>query len=364
MPMTVQPSFRSSTGPLYQGVYEHLRQRIFDGELPPRARVETEQALARRHGVSVGTVRKAQELLVHEGLLIKRQGRGCFVAPDATATRRVLWVCGVDLFGGDISPYFLHFLHYCRAHAERAGIRIEPVWLSNDRPEDADPYCTPASTRQHLGYLFVGCEYPKHRMLRYAVQAELPHVHVDGDEPRPNRLVLDRSQGIRLGVEHLLERGCSRIAVITQDKEKMRHALDQAIAPYRDRVEPMLTPSYERMSSYEHAGYRLMAERIAREAVPSGLLIVDDIVARGVTRALLEHGPTGGAHPAVAVCCGMQEAVPLGLPVTYLVHDVEAEAQQAIHMLQQQLESRQGAAEPFISTFSIQSRQEALAGVI
>jgi GntR family transcriptional regulator len=47
----------------------------------------SENELARRYGVAVGTARKALETLVNEGLLVRQRGRGTFVRrPDFTSS--------------------------------------------------------------------------------------------------------------------------------------------------------------------------------------------------------------------------------------------------------------------------------------
>lgn len=72
MPGTAQPLYREVkrrlADALHQGVWRHGQV------LPP------EPALARRFGASVGTLRRAVGELVTEGILVRRQGSGTFVA--------------------------------------------------------------------------------------------------------------------------------------------------------------------------------------------------------------------------------------------------------------------------------------------
>jgi len=56
-----------------------LRARITQGEWPPGAALPAEAALAKEHGVALGTLRQALALLVDQGLLERRHGRGTFV---------------------------------------------------------------------------------------------------------------------------------------------------------------------------------------------------------------------------------------------------------------------------------------------
>ena len=66
--------------PLYRQVRERLLRRLAEGAWPAGAMLPSEQVLAAELGVSQGTVRKALDALVGENLLVRRQGRGTFVA--------------------------------------------------------------------------------------------------------------------------------------------------------------------------------------------------------------------------------------------------------------------------------------------
>jgi len=56
-----------------------LRARITHGEWVPGTALPAEVALAREHGVALGTMRQALALLVSEGMLERKHGRGTYV---------------------------------------------------------------------------------------------------------------------------------------------------------------------------------------------------------------------------------------------------------------------------------------------
>jgi len=66
--------------PLYRQVRERLLRRLATGAWPAGGMLPSEPALAAELGVSQGTVRKALDALTAENLLVRRQGRGTFVA--------------------------------------------------------------------------------------------------------------------------------------------------------------------------------------------------------------------------------------------------------------------------------------------
>ena len=66
--------------PLYVQVRELMIGRMIQGVWKPGAVLPSEVQLAEEFGVSQGTVRKALDALAAENLVIRRQGRGTFVA--------------------------------------------------------------------------------------------------------------------------------------------------------------------------------------------------------------------------------------------------------------------------------------------
>lgn len=81
MPDPFAPITPEAAGmPLYRAVKRALLQAIEDGGLQPGAALPSEAALARSFGVAIGTLRQAVGELVAEHLLVRRQGRGTFVA--------------------------------------------------------------------------------------------------------------------------------------------------------------------------------------------------------------------------------------------------------------------------------------------
>jgi GntR family transcriptional regulator len=71
--------------PLYRAVKRALLRAIEDGALPPGAALPAEGPLAGGFSVSVGTLRHAVDELVAEHILVRRQGRGTFVATHSEA---------------------------------------------------------------------------------------------------------------------------------------------------------------------------------------------------------------------------------------------------------------------------------------
>jgi GntR family transcriptional regulator len=79
MSAVVTPSF----SPLYQQIKSLLVQGLQSGEWLPGQAIPSEIELAGRFKVSQGTVRKAIDEMATENMLVRRQGKGTFVATHA-----------------------------------------------------------------------------------------------------------------------------------------------------------------------------------------------------------------------------------------------------------------------------------------
>jgi len=113
---------KGSQNPLYQQLMRRLKNDVVAGVYPAGARIPSEQALCDIYGVSRVTVRKAMLDLVQEGLLVRRQGKGTFVA-DARLTR--------DL------QHITSFTQACRDMGRQASSRVVDCKRESARPEDA-----------------------------------------------------------------------------------------------------------------------------------------------------------------------------------------------------------------------------------
>ncbi|HWI15171.1 MAG TPA: GntR family transcriptional regulator [Burkholderiales bacterium] len=75
-PVPGTPAF----SPLYQQIKGLILERLQSGEWKPGEAIPSEMELAARFRVSQGTVRKAIDELAAENLVVRRQGKGTFVA--------------------------------------------------------------------------------------------------------------------------------------------------------------------------------------------------------------------------------------------------------------------------------------------
>lgn len=86
----------------YAALAAALRARIVAGEWPPGSTMPAEQTLAAEHGVALGTLRRALDLLAEQGLIERLHGRGTFVRQGLSGTTPMLRFFRFGQAGGEV----------------------------------------------------------------------------------------------------------------------------------------------------------------------------------------------------------------------------------------------------------------------
>ena len=114
---------KKSQSPLYQQLMLRLKNDIIAGVYPAGARIPSEQLLCETYGVSRVTVRKAMLDLVQEGMLVRRQGKGTFVADERLQR---------DL------AHITSFTNACAATGHTAATRVIEIKRAPAHAEDVE----------------------------------------------------------------------------------------------------------------------------------------------------------------------------------------------------------------------------------
>jgi GntR family transcriptional regulator len=112
----VVPASSPTFSPLYQQIKALITQGLESGEWKPGEMIPSEVELAARYKVSQGTVRKAIDELAADNLLVRRQGKGTFVAThnEDRVQFRFLRLLPED---GDLHPHVSRLLECRRLRA-------------------------------------------------------------------------------------------------------------------------------------------------------------------------------------------------------------------------------------------------------
>lgn len=105
MPSSATPSFL----PLYEQIKSLITNCLVSGEWKPGEAIPSEMELAIRYGVSQGTVRKAIDALAAEFIVVRRQGKGTFVATHTAPSQQY------------------RFLHVRRDERNHVGAVVHPT---------------------------------------------------------------------------------------------------------------------------------------------------------------------------------------------------------------------------------------------
>jgi GntR family transcriptional regulator len=97
---TATPSFQ----PLYEQIKTLITKSLVAGEWKPGESIPSEMELATRFGVSQGTVRKAIDALAAEFIVVRRQGKGTFVATHTAPSQQYRFLRIRDDSGEVIHP--------------------------------------------------------------------------------------------------------------------------------------------------------------------------------------------------------------------------------------------------------------------
>jgi GntR family transcriptional regulator len=132
--------------PKYNQLASILRQKIEDGEWPPRTPIPSERQLEVLYNISRTTIREAIDHLARQGYLYREHGRGTFVSPQKLQKGLMeLTSFSEDLLKRGITPgQVIRELEWVEAPAKIAQkleippgtkvLRIERVRLGNDVP--------------------------------------------------------------------------------------------------------------------------------------------------------------------------------------------------------------------------------------
>ncbi|HIE38520.1 MAG TPA: GntR family transcriptional regulator [Anaerolineales bacterium] len=164
-------TLRLDRRPLYAQAHDRLLALIQDGGLEAGDRLPSEATLADQLGISRATLREALRLLEEEGVIVRRQGIGTFVASDhhlESGLERLESVLALAARQGmetRVQDLSVDVVTVDRAVAERLGMdrdspvtRVRRTILVEDRPvaflEDLVP--TRWLTPDALGIAFTG----------------------------------------------------------------------------------------------------------------------------------------------------------------------------------------------------------------
>ena len=277
--------------PLYRQMSGILRREIEQQGLVPGTRLPSEKDLAKRFGVSLITVRGCVTELVQEGILVRRQGRGTFVAsrkpkdtslimaivPDLTDYFYAKVVSGVQEVVAEAGYELITDNSHNQAQVERALLdraaarSVEGLVIVTGRASFAN------------GVLVSS------RLFTPVVVVDSYHPSVEADFFYTNDVI-----GSYEATRHLIESGYRRIGHLGGGKghflgELRLHGYRRAMREAGITVAPdWIVECGETCET----GHRAMGTLLRKHGDLDAVFAYNDLVAIGAMRALAEAGRT------------------------------------------------------------------------
>lgn len=220
---------RGRRGRAYQVVSEDLRQAIARNEYPT-GRLPTERVLSIRHSVSLGTLRKALDVLEGEGVITRRQGSGTYInrpssTPSLIGSRRTHLLCYLSGTGTEsyIGNFFNRLMVAVQSEVERTGYATVVAGARDGKvpmpvmKQKVDGVIVAGTyqSRSQPGVFTAENVRENNEFITRVVEAGLPVVAISNptDCQTVCRVNADYDAAIRSTLEHLRNLGHRRIAV-------------------------------------------------------------------------------------------------------------------------------------------------------
>lgn len=283
-------------------------------KMGPGAKLPTARELAKALGITLATLTRCLERLEGQGILRCRQGSGIYVNASVDQ-KRVALVFGENIFSASVSQFGSLMLKHC---AQRAADHNERFSFYLDTPSStgvmdggevpAHQDLVDALKEGKLGGIIIitRSSAEQEAWLRsQGIPVVTIDIHADANEPG---IKFDYQKLIELGIERLVRAGCKSVGLLGVLEEHQK-IFQKALEKFDLSCEPewILCKSatdWCTAESHEVFGYS-GAEQLLKKSnwkpkskkaahLPDGILVTDDMMARGALSALSAQGVAVG----------------------------------------------------------------------
>jgi DNA-binding LacI/PurR family transcriptional regulator len=329
----------------YRMILRYMRSRnVQPGDMVPK-QPELQQVV----NFSNNTLIKAMKWLVQDGVLERRQRAGT-VLLDMSKARLQTHTVALAMVPHTIltdEPFYSHWLRAIEGYIRQilgAQVRIfgqqidkrqSKVWPMSTFPELED-----LIEQGEIDAVFCPIAVDS-RTTTVFRKIGVPWLHVGSSELEQCGVVIDQQPFVRKACRMLRDRGCRRLQIVSIDQPQKGHdrywsVYQQVVSEYGLPVEPIIHAADVLISVNNRtleAGRRLARLLLNRQSDqrPDGLIILNDMLATGMTDVLREQRDY---QPDIAVQANIPSAMIFGIPVIRFDVDIYKMAQQAVKQLQ------------------------------
>jgi len=335
----------SSAGPLWRRVRAHFIDLIKRGDLSPGDALPPHTQLCEQVGVGNETLQRALKELSRQGWLVRHPRRGTFVAdPLPEARTKMIAVMTRPLFDPRLGSFDLL---QARAVAEQLTRTEQDFrFYSNHLPADESVFeAEPDIVDQGLfddveagrvdGLFVLGAIPPRAEAFRKLVRTRrLPVVQTSPRGQLGASVCFDMGRLFAQGGALLREQGCRDAALLRFGGNDQR---DPVLSAARDEEATgglsfthVAVPEFSDETEAHHAIVRAWGEHGGFD----GLLIADDVLAKGAATALLSLGARVPEDVYVVTHANRDSGIRYPLPMVKIEFDVDALIRTAWRLLE------------------------------
>lgn len=296
MPPVNSPSSTGTT--IYESLAERLRAEIRSGNYAPGQLLGSEHDLARKESISRMTVRRASELLINEGLLERRPGKGLYVRQPV---RAVTTGGAVQVIVGNLMwEPSLEMARGVQTAARADGVHVQLYDAHGDFEQDLS-LVEQLPTSGTRGAVIVSCHSPRFSQAICRLQAQgFPFVLLDHrmHDIEVSSVTADNYDGGYQIGKLLTGAGHERIAFIgdlvaatVQDRlAGLRDAVGDAGVPFRRTMVYDLVAGLDRFGDWSENVNEGVRKLFAADEKPTAIFCSCDAVARLAYKSLADLG--------------------------------------------------------------------------
>jgi len=346
---------KPNRGTKSQTIADEFRAKITARQLQPGDRLPSFAEMKAQYGLAPQTTDRIYSGLEREGLIVRAQGSGVFVAepgakpqgPAETGQMAPHPLIGLLLPNVD-QLFFAEILAGAEAECREAGAHLVVATTDGSPHLEAQHLASLAGRVSGLG--IVPTEAPSYAAYYSLLEKRLPFVFIDFALPKINVSLAsaDNECAGYLATRHLIQLGHKRIHLlahgdlssVTERINGYRKAMREAGLPYDPALE------LHHQGGNEPAGYALTRRILEESGARTGklaLFCVNDPIARGAYIALKEAG-LAIPRDAAVIAVADKGAVYMDPPLTAVEMDLRAMGRSAVRLVIESL--KRGDAAP------------------
>ena len=286
-----------------------IRQAILSGDYVPGEMLPSEREFMLEHGLSRTTVRRAIELLVDEGRVVRRAGSGSFVNDDAEGQPAASIPGGIPSIALIIpafsNPLYAEMIDGIEREAQEAGLKLITSQSGHSLESESRQLLTLAGDPDVRGAVVVPTSVEASSAGARKFIAAGKHLVYMGRWPgdlAADGVSADYLTSGRIAVEHLLAQGHRQIAYVEGAPHLPGFSLLDGYSLALKNAGVPLQENLVRINDLpsEEAGRQAVEALLAEKIAFSAIFARNDVTALGVVQALRMAGVAIPGRVAVA----------------------------------------------------------------